>query len=211
MRIGTWNLAGRWTRAHRDLLTRTSCDVWLLTEVHGDVALEGYEGHMTDALMAEPSRRWAGVLTRLPLEPLDDPHPATAAVRIDGATYCSSVLPWRACGSQAPWSGERHVDRFAATLDALSAWMPSRDLVWGGDWNQSLEGRDYSGSRAGRAMIEDLLCSLSLTVPTAALPHRLEGIRSIDHIAVNREVPVASAERWDATGLSDHDLYVVVH
>lgn len=209
MRIGTWNLAGRWTHAHRDLLSQASCDVWLLTEIRGDVALEGYDRHLTGALMAEPSRHWAGVLTRLPVEPLDDPHPATAAVRIDGVTYASSVLPWRTCGSQEPWSGERHVDRVAATLDALSTWMPSRDLVWGGDWNQSLEGRDYSGSRAGGTMIEDLLCSLSLTVPTAALPHRLDGIRSIDHIAVSREISVVSAERWDATGLSDHDLYVV--
>lgn len=58
MRVGTWNLAGRWTRAHRDLLSKASCDVWLLTEVRGDVALEGYARHLTGALMAEPSRHW---------------------------------------------------------------------------------------------------------------------------------------------------------
>lgn len=33
MRIGTWNLAGRWSLAHQSFLEDAECDVWLLTEV----------------------------------------------------------------------------------------------------------------------------------------------------------------------------------
>lgn len=32
MRIGTWNLAGRWSPDHRDHLLGADCDVWLPTE-----------------------------------------------------------------------------------------------------------------------------------------------------------------------------------
>jgi hypothetical protein len=32
MRIGTWNLAARWTCAHAAELIAADCDAWLLTE-----------------------------------------------------------------------------------------------------------------------------------------------------------------------------------
>jgi hypothetical protein len=34
MRIGTWNLQGRWDLRHLELLSAHDCDVWLLTEVN---------------------------------------------------------------------------------------------------------------------------------------------------------------------------------
>ena len=43
MRIGTWNLGGRWGDQHRAFLRRRDCDVWLLTEVRTDVQLHGYQ------------------------------------------------------------------------------------------------------------------------------------------------------------------------
>jgi hypothetical protein len=49
-------------------------------------------------------------------------------------------------------------------------------------------------------------------VPTAELPHPIEGLLSIDHVAVPSGT-VASATRveaiHEATRLSDHDAYVV--
>ena len=30
VRIGTWNLEGRWSRDHLDLFIQQDCDVWLL-------------------------------------------------------------------------------------------------------------------------------------------------------------------------------------
>ena len=60
MRIGTWNLAGRWSDDHRDLLLEADCDVWLLTEVNERTSLPGYAIHLSDARMAA-RRRWAAV------------------------------------------------------------------------------------------------------------------------------------------------------
>src|SRR4051812_27579468 len=42
MRIGTWNLAGRWTPEHERFLLAADCDVWLLTEVNERVRLDGF-------------------------------------------------------------------------------------------------------------------------------------------------------------------------
>lgn len=42
MRIGTWNLAGRWDSRHLGLLTAADCDLLLLTEVSERVELLGY-------------------------------------------------------------------------------------------------------------------------------------------------------------------------
>jgi hypothetical protein len=44
MRIGTWNLDGRWSDEHAKFLQRQDCNVWLLTEVRTDLDLLGY-GH----------------------------------------------------------------------------------------------------------------------------------------------------------------------
>ena len=57
MRIGTWNLAGRWSEAHEDLLRSLDCDVLLLTEVSESLTLGDYFLHRTAATMA-PDRKW---------------------------------------------------------------------------------------------------------------------------------------------------------
>ncbi len=38
MRIGIWNLDGRWGREHRSFLDPQDCDVWQMTEVRVDVS-----------------------------------------------------------------------------------------------------------------------------------------------------------------------------
>ena len=62
--------------------------------------------------------------------------------------------------------------------------------------------------------MQTALASLRLIVPTADLPHRIDGLMSIDHIAVSESVEVIGKERHVATGgancLSDHDAYVVL-
>lgn len=61
--------------------------------------------------------------------------------------------------------------------------------------------------------IEAALDTFGLQVTTRHLPHRIDGIASIDHIAVAREATAADAARVSAVGpdrrLSDHDAYVV--
>ena len=93
MRIGTWNLAGRWTPAHAALLTGLGCDALLLPEVRHDVALPGMRQHRSVLEMA-PGRHWASIVARN-LEALPDPHGASAAARVGVLILCSSVLPWR--------------------------------------------------------------------------------------------------------------------
>lgn len=211
VRIGTWNLAGRWSPAHRELLTGRDCDVWLLTEVRDDTDLPGYYGHLAVGEMAA-GRRWAGVFSRSPLTALPDPHFASACAVVDGVTFCSTVLPWRSCGP-VPWGEGTHAERTARALDSLVRNLPRGDLVWGGDWNRSLFGAEWAGSKAGRAHLERTVFQLGLQVPTRDLPHRLEGVGTIDHIAVSREATVVEASCVPGVGvggaLSDHDAYVV--
>ena len=104
MRIGTWNLAGRWDTRHAHLMRQQNCEVWLLTEVSESLALEEYTKHMSASSMP-PRRRWAAILTRTALLPLPDPHAASALARVGDLHFCSSILPWRSCGSRLPWIG----------------------------------------------------------------------------------------------------------
>ncbi|MCW2736367.1 hypothetical protein [Nocardioides sp.] len=212
MRIGTWNIAGRWSEHHRALLVEADCDVWLLTEVNERTSLPGYALHLSQSLMA-PRRRWAGIASRLLMASSPDPHPASAQVSIGATTYVSSILPWRSCGSDSPWVGDRHVDKTSNAVDDLLLRLRVADsLVWGGDWNHALVGKEYAGSIGGRRAILAALESLGLEATTAVLPHRTEGLFTIDHLAVPAGLPsrawriVASHE---GKRLSDHDAYVV--
>lgn len=212
MRIGTWNLAGRWSDDHLELMLDADCDVWLLTEVSERTSLPGYAVSPSQGFIAR-RRRWAAVASRLPMSSTLDPHPASAAAQVGATTYVSSVLPWRACGARPPWVGTRHAEKTAHTIDdVLLRLRPVRPLVWGGDWNHALSGKEYAGSQGGRREIFRALDELGLVVPTAKLPHPIEGMLSIDHIALGAGT-VSAASRIEATRegkrLSDHDAYVV--
>ncbi len=211
IRVGTWNLDGRWDTRHASLLRDADCDIWLLTEVNEKLTLPGYFSHSTVEPMAR-RKAWARVLARGPLQPLNDPHPASAAATIDGITYCSSILPWKGCGAVHPWTGANHDEWTRHAVDQLAATLPAGPLVWGGDWNHALSGDEHAGSKAGRAHVLALVEARGLDVPTADLPHRIQGLLSIDHIAIPnawqgtpRRIP---AEK-DGARLSDHDAYVI--
>jgi endonuclease/exonuclease/phosphatase family metal-dependent hydrolase len=205
VRIGTWNLAGRWTPAHAALLASADCDVWLVTEVSDRLALPGHVTHRSAHAMAR-GRRWAAVLSRKPSQPLGDPHPASAMVVVEGTTYVCSVLPWRACGSD-PWGEKPHAARTERTVFQILANLPRGPLVWGGDWNHAMEGREYAGSQAGRRALQTALDELDLQVPTRHFP-AAGGGSSIDHVAVHRSLST-HAQQMSAAGLSDHGIYIV--
>jgi hypothetical protein len=212
VRIGTWNLAGRWSDDHVSLMVEARCPVWLLTEVSERTALPGYDLHRSAATCA-PKRRWAAIATNRPMTPLPDPHPASAAANVDGTILVSSVLPWKGCGSVAPWVGQDHASRTENAVTEIVGNVQSfGPIVWGGDWNHALTGREYAGSKAGRASITNALDELGLVVPTTELPHAIDGLLSIDHVAVPARSS-ATARRvlaeCDGKRLSDHDAYVV--
>ena len=209
VRIGTWNLEGRWSPAHRDLLQQQACDVWLLTEVPDGLSLGAAQIHHTAERMS-PRRYWAAVVSAWPLTAEWDPHRATASASIDGVRFMSSVLPWRTCGES--WPGQTLADKQQAALDALHSQINSA-TVWGGDWNQALEGPEYVGSSHGRKALAAIMTAARLSVPTASLGSASPGHRSIDHIAVPAGWDVAGVNRITVGGgpkrLSDHDAYVV--
>jgi len=217
MRIGTWNLDAKWSPAHRDLLRRQRCDVWLLTEVTQQVAspkegVAGYNAHLSSCVMSR-GQHWAAVLSLAPIKPLPDSHQASAAVVVDDITYCSTVLPWAGCSKHlpCPWKGETLEEMVAPTLEALSTKLPRSKTVWGGDWNQNLEGGwEYVGSKGMRSHLNLAITQLGLQVPTAKLFHQLgPGHHSIDHIAVPSNWKVTKAVTAAALGLSDHDACFV--
>lgn len=76
-----------------------------------------------------------------------------------------------------------------------------------------MTGREYAGSTEGRCAIKALASRLDLTVTTADAPHRIDGLLSIDHIAVPASWESGPCQRVvaEAEGrrLSDHDAYVV--
>jgi endonuclease/exonuclease/phosphatase family metal-dependent hydrolase len=209
VRIGTWNLQGRWDARHLELIENMQCDALLLTEVSERVQIPGMSLHLSSASMA-PCRRWAGVASSHALVGLRDPHGASAAAVVDGRHLCSSILPWRSCGVRRPWAGHTTAEKTAAAVADIEASSP---LIWGGDWNHALSGREWSGSRAGRHHILTAAQRLDLQVPTASAPHRIPGLLTIDHIAVPQSWQIHSVERYpaDAGGrqISDHDAYAI--
>lgn len=211
VRIGTWNLEGRWSPDHRRLLTEQECDVWLLTEVRTDVVLAGFESHLSRSTMVEQSH-WAGVFSGSPLQPMPDPHLASAAASSFGWCFCSSILPWRSCGS-TPWGEGTNGEKTERAVNQLMGSLPLDGLVWGGDWNHSMHGREYVGSLAGRITIREAVAARRLKLATENAPHRLPGLGSIDHIAVPHQADVITtnrvvAETRSGQRLSDHDAYV---
>jgi hypothetical protein len=209
VRVGTWNLEGKWSPDHLALMDREHCDVWLLTEVHVDTSIPDMQIHRTAELMG-PRKTWAAILSIADADPQPDPHRATALARIDGLRFMSSVLPWRTCGPS--WPGSALAEKQRAALDALRMHL-DETTIWGGDWNQALEGSEYVGTRDGRDQIIELIATSCLSVPTRSLGSATSGQRSIDHIAVPMGWNVHGAIRVLAqvggNRLSDHDAYVI--
>src|SRR4051812_39705026 len=166
-RIATWNLrecpapgytkgveVDRWQE-------KLSADIWLLTEVHRDWNSSSGWFCVSPPRGGTPkvAKRWAGIQTQLPMEPLDDwPTDIAAAeeslclarVRLpEGAQTTSvlvacSVLPWR--GAARYWPGIPEKDLNAQQAFVLQhhmdriddAWDREEPIIWGGDFNQEL-------------------------------------------------------------------------
>jgi hypothetical protein len=64
--IGTWNLEGKSGPDHRNLLASQNCDIWLLTEVKPDVAVNGHLPCLSTCFMAL-TKHWASILSRRPM------------------------------------------------------------------------------------------------------------------------------------------------
>lgn len=213
MRIATWNLNLKMRKGALDLFGSLDADVLLLTEAPPDLDLAGYQRTPPGPLMLR-GQEWATILSRRPIQWVERPHGASVAALIDGVTYVSTVLPWGSSPPGPPFRGVGQAAQTVAALEDLESWLGAQDrLVWGGDWNHSLEQPwRYSASTAGRERLDALLGELGLYAPTRHLPRGWKyDFPSIDHVAVSD--PNATAELVEAIGpagrLSDHDAYVV--
>ena len=208
LRIGTWNLEGRSGSRQREFLESLGCDVLLLTEVPEALDSSPWAVHLSEESIRE-GVRYAAVAARA-LVPCPSIHPASAVAEVDGWRCCSSVLPWHTTGGAAPWSGNTQAERTEAACRAIAG---SEVDVWGGDWNHAMQGRDWAGSRGGRAAIEEAVRRLGLRVVTGALLAAGDSQLSIDHVGIPQEAVVDVVERVVASDgrgrLSDHDAYVV--
>jgi hypothetical protein len=237
VRIGTWNLklcperSSDRGRAMTAWMDAQAVDVWLLTEVHRDWAVDGFV--VSPPRGGAPEfKRWAGIGTALPFAELrtagDPEHPGEeglrlARLRLEGTTTGSllvacSVLPWRGCGKYWPGLPEgqaaefthvldHHVDRIAAER------LPGEPIVWGGDFNQQLTAPFWSSTEAGAAALAEAFAGLGLIAPTESAEHLNGTSYAIDHLAVSAELvagePVAAVHRpaGERGQLSDHAAY----
>ncbi len=214
MRIGTWNLEGRWSANHSQLLKKEACDIWLLTEVPTAFGLDG--GALYRSAPMTETKSWAAVWSNGDAVPSPSPHPAAATAVLDGILLCSCVLPWRS--ARRWWPAGDTGDVVAMTTAALGR-LRARMLeapgavVWGGDWNHALHEREVAGTYHGRAEIGKLRFELRLQIPTEYMAHAKAGLLSIDHIAVPVAWHLTDCRRVVATAagkrLSDHDAYIV--
>lgn len=121
LRIGTWNIEGRWSDEHRHLLVWQQCDVWLLPEVSEKTKLPGYVLHPSRASIREGCslgcHRCAGEHERAIHS---DPHPASCMVTWSGVTFTSSVLPWNSSAASWPGPGKGTLERTRVALDELA-------------------------------------------------------------------------------------------
>jgi hypothetical protein len=215
MRIATWNLAGRWSIDHRQLMETEQCDVWLLTEVPNTFSLD--RGAVFRSTPMGETKAWAAVWSGGgDVSDMPAAHFAAAVATRDGVLVCSCVFPWR--GGRARWSMDPGNNVAEITVAAVTRigdrlLAASGPVVWGGDWNHALEGRECAGTHKGRKAIEAVVCKLRLQVQTRRLPHTKPGLLSIDHIAVPVGWAVSNPRRVVASvgerRLSDHDAYIV--
>lgn len=237
--IGTWNLetyASRSsTRGQRQVRALSACDadLWFLTELHADLSLEGHAVHLSATRPEAPAtRREAAISSRWELTPIpeqSDPVEGRLSMArlVDPTTgqrllAVCTVLPWR--GATPHWRTVLGQDlTFAEAFTHVLDYVVQRireerrageALIWGGDFNQALTGRDYVGSTIGRAALMRAFGELGLQVPTRDLPAHIDAHPAIDHIAIPADwrlqaPPQVQRPFHKSTALSDHALYLV--
>jgi endonuclease/exonuclease/phosphatase family metal-dependent hydrolase len=90
---------------------------------------------------------------------------------------------------------------------------PDMQLLWAGDFNQSLEGPNATGSRVGRTLVEACLTRLGMHAWNRNAPHAVDGLSAIDIICGPQDLSVREVLRIDpiqgGKHLSDHAGYVI--
>jgi hypothetical protein len=220
IRVGTWNAEGRADPGAVALLLGLKADVLLLTEVHPALSLPGYR--MTEPAedrrtglavpMVPGGQHYAAVAAReeMEMEQLSAPAVTSAAARVGGMTFVSTVLPWT-CAPSPPYVGRTQSEQVEQAVIELLPWLADQgELVWGGDWNHPLRPPLAGFTVRGRDCLVRATSKLRLTVHTEAelaQPTRNGRCHAIDHIASRH--PKRPVEVVSGAPYSTHDVYVV--
>ena len=236
MRVATWNLErarGAKAEGQCRVLDEIAPDIAVLTEVTAE-SWTGV-GEVVTSPVCRPSRvggeAWVAIVGKgaTPIEPLPAYDSLGVAARFDGSgesiVVYGTVLPWRAAPRQAldlVRAGETADDMFQRVLlaqvrqiAALQQLSPGALVLWIGDFNQTLEGPNYGGSRASRRKLHDALSSLGMTAYNSSSQHARPGMCAIDLICgpasrLRSDRPVGDINPIEEGGpLSDHAGYYV--
>jgi hypothetical protein len=148
---------------------------------------------------------------------------ATITTSLGTALVVGSVLPWRAAPRHAPalaLPGESSAEMFARVLDLHVSAIeqakvahPEAFVLWAGDFNQSLDGPNLTGTKSGRDLVEQALDRLGLVAWNRGSPHALAGMCAIDLFCGPASLEVGPIEVIapvvNGRRLSDHAGYVI--
>lgn len=235
MLVATWNLErGGCARAARaaqeDALRELAADVIVLTEPPA-------QSRSAAGVVASSPRRedageresWVAIVGAC-VEPvaLDVPYDrmavaARARVGGEAVVVYGAVLPWLAVAKHAPdvvRSGEDSEATFLRALDEqvedvrlLQRMHPGEMVIWAGDFNQTLAGPLWGGSRTRRDRLASALASIGYAAWNAHAAHAMAGMNAIDLICGPAERAPVRQGRVDCTRggvvMSDHAGYWV--
>lgn len=143
-RIGTWSVKARADDGAVTLLLGLPADILLLTEVHPALSLPGYR--MTELIeprMKPSGQHYAAVAARegLDLRGLPSPAVTTAAARVGGITFASTVLPW-VRAPFPPYVGATQAEQIENAVGALVPWLADK-----GSWCGAVTGAARCAAR----------------------------------------------------------------
>ena len=231
LKIANWNLeriVPEEIRVERikDVISKISADIWILTETHKDVGPEHYNSVISSE--SQEGECWSSIWSHFPIIPLSDfvsDKERCCAVQITHPEYgdliiYATVLPW--VGSS--WRGQLWL-KGTAFISALETYKndwkklqlayPDAIHIVAGDFNQSLVDWHYYGSNLIRLKLEQTMQECNMTIITAGeydpVARDSKPYACIDHICVSNSKieQVYSTKRWpdkdkpDKT-LSDH-------
>ena len=214
--VATWNVEGDARPGAVEVLRGLHAHVLLLTEVPPGFDLPGYRTTELRRPTMRPTKpdgqhyAAVSVVDDLELEQLEPPSITSAAARVGGTVFVSTVLPWP--HAPAPrYHGASQAEQTSSALDELEPWLHGHpDLVWGGDWNHPISGSLSGFTRRGHKRIAVAVVRLGLTVRTRdewAQETRYGRHRSVDHLASKH--PPAPVRVVDGRPYSTHDAYAV--
>ena len=233
MKLATWNLErGGPTQtaalAQAETLRGLDADVVVLTEPPSSYRTgRGVVASTPLRSGARGAESWVAIVGRS-VEPVAFEAPferlaVAASVTIEGSPLVvyGGVLPWLAIGAHEPELVREGEDAFAVfervlaeqAADVMELRSRYGDVVWAGDFNETLEGPSWGGSARRRALLQKTLSALGYTAWNANAQHAKPGMCAIDLLCGNAKWELVAQGRIDPSRgnvvMSDHAGYWV--